>query len=375
MEPYDTRMEMIKDAMKDLGIDLLVVYSSNRVAISIPSYLYYLSGFRTLGPYALMFVNVNGEDELFVSSVVEAIRAKDESSVNKINVTDNPAEAIVSYIKSSNVPSSRVAMVGADIHMEESLRDEISRKLGYIIKGGEIIFEKVPISEEERELAKHVAGIADKEFKTVFELLRPGMTEYELSAEFEYVARVNGADDNFTLLSSGRHNTAMHEPTDRRLQKGDIIIFELSPSKKGMATQICRTIVLGDVPKIVYEKYKILQRALSESLMIVKPGTLASEIVKIQNHVISEAGYAEYCKPPYMRTRGHGFGIAYNPIGMALSENSNVPLKEGMSLVVHPNQYLPETGYLALGDPILVTKNGYERLTKLDPIIYSKEVD
>jgi Xaa-Pro aminopeptidase len=35
----------------------------------------------------------------------------------------------------------------------------------------------------------------------------------------------------------------------------------------------------------------------------------------------------------------------------------------GMIFMIHPNQYLPETGYLLCGEPVLMTENGAEPLT------------
>jgi Xaa-Pro aminopeptidase len=35
-----------------------------------------------------------------------------------------------------------------------------------------------------------------------------------------------------------------------------------------------------------------------------------------------------------------------------------------MVFVVHPNQYLPETGYLMCGEPVRVTTTGAETLSK-----------
>ena len=35
-----------------------------------------------------------------------------------------------------------------------------------------------------------------------------------------------------------------------------------------------------------------------------------------------------------------------------------------MFFVIHPNQYLPETGYLLCGEPVLITANGSEVLSE-----------
>jgi len=43
-----------------------------------------------------------------------------------------------------------------------------------------------------------------------------------------------------------------------------------------------------------------------------------------------------------------------------------------MALVVHPNQYFTDVGYLAMGEMIIVTENGYERLCTLDRKVFEK---
>ena len=68
-----------------------------------------------------------------------------------------------------------------------------------------------------------------------------------------------------------------------------------------------------------------------------------------------------------MRTRGHDFGLG----GMMIEDDTDLVFEKGMSVVIHPNNYFPETGYLALGEQILVTADGIERLTKIDWKIYS----
>jgi Xaa-Pro aminopeptidase len=35
-----------------------------------------------------------------------------------------------------------------------------------------------------------------------------------------------------------------------------------------------------------------------------------------------------------------------------------------MTFVLHPNQYLPDTGYLMLGDTVLIRADGPESLTR-----------
>ena len=132
--------------------------------------------------------------------------------------------------------------------------------------------------------------------------------------------------------------------------------------------------MLGKPSPLLVEKYDMLLKAFHESLKTVRPGSPAGALSQAMNKVISDAGYAEYCYPPYMRARGHGFGVGSIAPGAVIDDDTKVDLQENQVIVVHPNQYLPETGYLACGETVLVTQDGMERLSETETRLYSKEV-
>lgn len=71
--------------------------------------------------------------------------------------------------------------------------------------------------------------------------------------------------------------------------------------------------------------------------------------------------------------RGHGLGFWSMPFAEMIDENETV-IEAGMDFVVHPNQYLPETGYLMLGDTVWVEKDGPRRLTQTPMNLFTIEV-
>ncbi len=79
------------------------------------------------------------------------------------------------------------------------------------------------------------------------------------------------------------------------------------------------------------------------------------------NAPIVAAGYEPYTKPPYMRTRGHS--MALGSMCPEIAPNSDEVLLEGMVFVMHPNQYIPETGYIMCGEPVIITPDGAQPLT------------
>ena len=64
-----------------------------------------------------------------------------------------------------------------------------------------------------------------------------------------------------------------------------------------------------------------------------------------------------------MRRRGHGLGAGSAAPGDISGENHTI-LEEDMLFVVHPNQYIPEVGYLLCGESVRVTATGCELLGK-----------
>ena len=86
------------------------------------------------------------------------------------------------------------------------------------------------------------------------------------------------------------------------------------------------------------------------------------EVTQAMDDCFRAAGYGDYCRPPYMRVRGHGLGITSDSPG-DLTVDSDALLEDGMVFVMHPNQYLPETGYLMCGEPVVVTPAGARALS------------
>ena len=101
---------------------------------------------------------------------------------------------------------------------------------------------------------------------------------------------------------------------------------------------------------------------MGEGLAAGCAGATVADVTRAINGVIQKAGYGDYCRPPYMRVRGHGLGITSDRPGDIVDTNTRV-LESGMVFVMHPNQYIPESGYLMCGEPVVVTDTGARALS------------
>jgi Xaa-Pro aminopeptidase len=189
------------------------------------------------------------------------------------------------------------------------------------------------------------------------------MSEDEIAVELRLHSRSLGAEDNFLLLCAGPHNRAVAPSCGRRIAPGDIILAEITPSYRGQLAQICRTVVVGAASELLRQKYALVVEAMNAGIAAARPGARMRDVCAAINTVLEAQGYAEYCYPPHIRRRGHGLGFASMRPGDVAPDNDTV-LEPGMVFMIHPNQYLPETGYLLCGEPVLMGETQAEPLTR-----------
>ena len=257
--------------------------------------------------------------------------------------------------------------------LSAALHDRIAAALGALsTPADELARELARIrTPEELAAAERATWIAERGYERLLEYARPGIREYELAAELYCFTKKLGAEDNFLLMSASQHNLAVRAAGERMLDVGDIILSEITPCYRGQFAQICRTTVIGEPRPGIAEKFTILQDAMGEGLIAGRAGATVVDVTHAINSVIAKAGYGDYCRPPYMRVRGHGLGITSDRPGDIVDTNTRV-LESGMVFVMHPNQYIPESGYLMCGEPVVITASGARalsaRLAALDVI-------
>jgi Xaa-Pro aminopeptidase len=142
-----------------------------------------------------------------------------------------------------------------------------------------------------------------------------------------------------------------------------VVLAELTPSCEGQFAQVCRTAVVGPTTEAQEEKYALVVEAMKAGIATIRPGVPMAEVCKAIDEVLTAAGYGGYCRPPYINRRGHGLGMGSGAPG-DVDVSNPTPLEEDMLFIVHPNQYIPEVGYLLCGEPVRVTASGVEQLTR-----------
>jgi Xaa-Pro dipeptidase len=350
------RVEACVRLLESRSLDLLVGFGGNIHNFLLCEPALVLAGFRTIGPTAAI-LDRNGRITLLVSPAWDAPRAK-RTTRAEVQPTDDLVRTLGQFLASAKVRGERIGYAGSDL-----LPSALSARLVEAIGAGAVDLD-VQVREidrirtaEELENAKRATRIAEKGHQRLLEIARPGMAEYEFAADILCYMKGLGAEDNFLLINSSTHHSGVAPPSRRIIQEGDLILAEITPSCGWQFSQICRTVSVGKPSQTTLDKFALLDKALQVGLKAAVPGTTVANTANAINQVLIDAGYKEYCGPPYMRVRGHGLGNLSDLPGDIDSDNQSV-LEENMFFVMHPNQYLPETGYMMCGEPVRIAKEG-----------------
>jgi Xaa-Pro aminopeptidase len=365
------RLAKVQTAMADRGFGGVIAYYGAQHNMLRLDPILLLADYRTLGPTVLL-IPKTGEPSMIITPSWDLDRARESVAFSNLRAVEEQVLASAVAEAAKTLPGP-LALIGQEV-MPRGFARELAAALGnnQPMDGGDIV-KATAATRTDLEIERIVkaAAIADAGFRCLQEVAQPGMREYELAAEMDAAMQSLGSEDNFGLMAAGAHNVAIRAVTDRKLEAGDVIVGEITPCYRGYFAQLCRTLILGEPSDLQREKYDLLLRAQAAGLSVAKAGLPSAGIAKAVNQVIGAAGYAEYCRQPYMRTRGHGLGMG-GIVPYDVTEDSSPVLTEKMTMVIHPNQYIPETGYMMLGDTVVIEKNGPRSLTDVPRQLFWK---
>jgi Xaa-Pro aminopeptidase len=358
----ETRLERTAGYLENEALDGLVAVNCGHNSFLESHAVFALSGVRPIGESAIA-VDRAGGSTLIVTPAWDADRAAALSHTEKTIGTDDLPAALASVLDARRIDPRRTVTVGLST-LARGLAHRIEALLGGNPRTEDSFVRELARirSLEELAAARKATVIAEKGYQHMLECVKPGMREFELAAEIYCAMKALGAEDNFLLLSASQHNLAVRAAGSRVLDVGDIILSEITPCVEGQFAQLCRTTVIGEPPPLIREKYAVLQQAMRVGQAAAVPRATVREVTQRMDDCLRAAGYGDYCRPPYMRVRGHGLGITSDLPGDITIDNER-RLEEGMMFVMHPNQYLPETGYMMCGGPVVITAGGARLLS------------
>ena len=228
----------------------------------------------------------------------------------------------------------------------------------------ELVVEELAMQKDTEELKaiRRAVEITDRTFETVLPMIKPGISEREISAEVTYHHKKYGAEkDSFeSIIASGPRSALPHGiATDRKIGKNELLTLDIGCYYNGYASDMTRTVVVGKANTKQKKIYEVVQEAQAKATLAAQPGVKCSDVDAVARKIIKKAGYGDN----FTHGLGHGVGMEVHgrPV---LNSKSKMRLKPGMVVTVEPGIYIEGFGGVRIEDDILITENGNEVLNR-----------
>ncbi len=234
------------------------------------------------------------------------------------------------------------------------------------IVSGEALFQNLYDQKDAEEITniRQAVKIAEEALMNTLDFIKPGRSEKEITNQLVIHLLKSGCDAELPfspIVAAGPNSANPHaNPSDRKLQSGDLLIIDWGARYQGYVSDITRTFAVGSIPKPFTEIAEIVHTANNTARQTLQPGITASVVDSAAREVISRAGYADN----FLHRTGHGIGLQAHEEPY-ISQTSMTTLKSGMLFTIEPGIYLTGQGGVRIEDDVLVTEDGSETLTSL----------
>jgi len=371
---------------------------------------FYLTGFTEPEAVAVLAPGrANGEFLIFcrerdpVQEMWNGGRVGLEGAVNTFGADDAfPFEDIEDILPSLLENRSRVycnlgRYPGFDKQLLRWLSDVKTRRRSGVTAPGELvdlgcILHELRLIKRAPELRvmKKAAAISVNAHRRAMTRCAPGMREYEIEAELEYVFRQGGAQYPAypSIVAGGANACVLHYIDNRdRLRKGDLLLIDAGAELDCYCADITRTFPInGHFSATQKALYDIVLAAQLAAIDAVKPGATFNDPHEAAVRVIStglkdlkllkgsvdglieKGAYQKF----FVHRTSHWLGLDVHDVGEYRLGDAWRVLEAGMVLTVEPGIYVPVEKSIPkkwqgigirIEDDVLVTRAGHEVLT------------
>lgn len=200
------------------------------------------------------------------------------------------------------------------------------------------------------------AEIGDQCFTHILGFIQPGMKEKTVAEEIERFLFAQGAEGLAfdTICVSGERSCLPHgEPTDKIIEKGDIVTMDFGAVIHGYCGDMTRTVAIGSITDEQRRVYETVLEAQLAAIDMIKAGVRCADADRTARDIITKAGYGD----AFPHGLGHGVGRLVHE-APTLNAKSEEVLEENMVVTIEPGIYLPGRFGVRIEDLAIVTSFG-----------------
>jgi Xaa-Pro aminopeptidase len=347
------RLEQVREAMVAAGADALTI-------THLPNVLY-LSGFS--GSNAVLLI-LGDLVHLFTDGRY-TIQAHEEAPQTRVHIVRTPlAQACGEFLRSRSPRKRwRVAFEAASLNVAEweRLKKAAGPRIEWKATTDLVEGVREVKTAEELDVMRCSAKLASEVIAEASEFVRPGVAELEVAAEIDYRLRRKGASGpSFeTIVASGPRSALPHaRPTEKRLQKNELVVLDLGAILRHYCSDLTRTFFLGRAPARIRQWYKAVEQAQEAAHDALRAGVTAGSVDRAARRLLNQHGLGSY----FVHGTGHGLGIEIHE-RPRVGRSQKQEIRAGNVVTLEPGIYVEGVGGIRLEDEVAVHADRTEVLT------------
>jgi Xaa-Pro aminopeptidase len=347
------RLEQVREAMVAAGADALTI-------THLPNILY-LSGFS--GSNAVLLI-LGDLVHLFTDGRY-TIQAHEEAPQTRVHIVRTPlAQACGEFLRSRSARKRwRVAFEAASLNVAEweRLKKAAGPRIEWKATTDLVEGVREVKTAEELDVMRCSAKLASEVIAEASEFVRPGVAELEVAAEIDYRLRRKGASGpSFeTIVASGPRSALPHaRPTEKRLQKNELVVLDLGAILRHYCSDLTRTFFLGRAPARIRQWYKAVEQAQEAAHDALRAGVTAGSVDRAARRLLNQHGLGSY----FVHGTGHGLGIEIHE-RPRVGRSQKQEIRAGNVVTLEPGIYVEGVGGIRLEDEVAVHADRTEVLT------------
>lgn len=231
-----------------------------------------------------------------------------------------------------------------------------------VLPGGDTVNELRMVKEDEEiDLLRTAVKKTDYCLSHILSIVRPGITEWDVSVEIEHFYRKNGCRKSSfdSIVASGTNSSMPHHATSMKDKLGNgALLIDMGCEYEGYNSDLTRTVFINSIDNSIRKIYGIVKSAQEKAISSIRPGVSAGSIDKAARTYIASHGYGH----AFGHSLGHGVGLEIHEFP-TLRAGGPTRLEKNMVVTVEPGIYVPELGGVRIEDVVRVTEGGFEILT------------
>ncbi|GAB4451775.1 MAG: Xaa-Pro peptidase family protein [Anaerolineales bacterium] len=218
--------------------------------------------------------------------------------------------------------------------------------------------------------------ITDEIYQKTFHFLKVGMTEIEVGAYMQALAKEYGVGLAWTAescpaVNSGPNSPVGHSgPTEIKIERGHILHFDFGVKYEDYCSDIQRVCYVlregeTEAPPEVQRGFITIRTAIERSREAMKAGVTGNAIDVIAREIVTDAGYPEYryALGHQLGRVAHDGGALLGPLWEKYGDSPKQTLEVGQVFTIEPGLAVAGYGYIGLEEDVVITENGAEYFT------------